>query len=98
MKSKLKMDNLNIKDLDHLGIVAGIIDEMGLVEIINEEVGTHPQEKLSVGIIVKAMILNCLGCVNAPLYGSPEQRVIIRTYHEKQAKKRFRILSKFINP
>ena len=30
------MDNLNIKVLDHLGIVAGIIDEMGLVEIINE--------------------------------------------------------------
>jgi hypothetical protein len=37
------MNNLNIKDLDHLGIVAGIIDEMGLVEIIDEEVGTHPQ-------------------------------------------------------
>jgi hypothetical protein len=32
------------------------------------------------------------------LYGSPEQRVIIKAYHEKQAKKRFRILSKFINP
>jgi hypothetical protein len=30
--------------------------------------------------------------------GSPEQRVIIKAYHEKQAKKRFRILSKFINP
>ncbi|UXE60496.1 MAG: DUF4277 domain-containing protein [Woronichinia naegeliana WA131] len=57
------MENLNIKDLDHLGLVAGIIDEMGLVEIINEEVGTHPQKKLSVGTIVKAMILNCLGCV-----------------------------------
>jgi len=68
MKRKVKMDNLNIKDLDHLGIVAGIIDEMGLVEIVDEEVGTHPQEKLSVGTIVKAMILNCLGCVNAPLY------------------------------
>jgi hypothetical protein len=35
------MNNLNIKDLDHLGIVAGIIDEMGLVEIIDEEVGTR---------------------------------------------------------
>ena len=68
MKSKEKMDNLNIKDLDHLGIVAGIIDEMGLVEIINQELGTHSQEKLSVGIIVKAMVLNCLGSVNAPLY------------------------------
>jgi hypothetical protein len=32
------------------------------------------------------------------LEGSPEQRVIIKAYHEKQAKKRFRILSKFINP
>jgi hypothetical protein len=31
-------------------------------------------------------------------FGSPEQRVIIKAYHEKQAKKRFRILSKFINP
>jgi transposase len=57
-----------VKDIDHLGIVAGIIDEMGLVEIINEELGTHSQEKLSVGTIVKAMILNCLGSVNAPLY------------------------------
>jgi type I restriction enzyme M protein len=36
--------------------------------------------------------------VHLGLLGSPEQRVIIRTYHEKQAKKRFRILSKFINP
>jgi hypothetical protein len=32
------------------------------------------------------------------IFGSPEQRVIIKAYHEKQAKKRFRILSKFINP
>ena len=66
MKLTVKIENLNIKDLDHLGLVAGIIDEMGLVEIINEEVGTHPQEKLSVDTIVKAMVLNCLGCVNAP--------------------------------
>jgi hypothetical protein len=36
--------------------------------------------------------------INLKENGSPEQRVIIRTYHEKQAKKRFRILSKFINP
>jgi len=33
-----------------------------------------------------------------PITGSPEQRVIIKAYDEKQAKKRFRILSKFINP
>jgi hypothetical protein len=56
MESTGKMDNLNIKALDYLGIVAGIIDEIDLVEIINEEVRIHPQEKLSVGRIVKASL------------------------------------------
>jgi hypothetical protein len=41
------MNNLNIKDLDHLGIVAGIIDEMGLVEIIDEEVAAIPNSECS---------------------------------------------------
>ena len=41
---------------------------MGLVEQINQELGTHPQEKLSAGVAVKAMILNGLGLVSAPLY------------------------------
>ncbi len=39
-----------------------------------------------------------IGQVIHSFTGSPEQRVIIKAYHEKQAKKRFRILSKFINP
>ncbi|UCH27364.1 MAG: IS1634 family transposase [Trueperaceae bacterium] len=54
--------------LDHLGIVAGIIDEIGLVESVNEEFGIHSQEIVSTGVAVKAMILNGLGFVSAPLY------------------------------
>jgi hypothetical protein len=30
--------------VDHLGIVAGIIDEIGLVEEIDQLLGTHEQE------------------------------------------------------
>ncbi len=45
----------------HLGIVAGLIDEIGLVEQINELVGEQPGEKVSPGHAVKAMILNGLG-------------------------------------
>jgi hypothetical protein len=30
---------IQVKNLDHLGIVAGIIDDMGLVEQINQLVG-----------------------------------------------------------
>jgi transposase len=59
---------IKVENLDHLGIVAGIIDEIGLVECINRNVGTHPKEIVSAGEVVKAMILNGLGFVSAPLY------------------------------
>jgi transposase len=48
--------------------VAGLIDEIGIVEYINEKLGTNGREKVSAGIIVKAMLLNGLGFVSAPLY------------------------------
>ena len=59
---------MRVSNLDHLGIVAGIIDEMGIVEQINRIIGQKPREKVSSGIIVKAMLLNGLGFVSAPLY------------------------------
>jgi hypothetical protein len=34
--------NLEVLDIDHLGIVAGIIDEIGIVESVNELLGEHP--------------------------------------------------------
>ncbi|AFZ56319.1 IS1634 family transposase [Anabaena cylindrica] len=55
-------------DIDHLGIVAGIIDEMELVEEVNKIVGIKTKETLTPGQVVKAMILNGLGFLSAPLY------------------------------
>ena len=60
--------DIRVQDLDHSGIIAGICDEMGLVEQIDKLLGTHPQEIISPGQGVKAMILNGLGFVSAPLY------------------------------
>ncbi len=57
-----------VQNLDHLGIVAGVVDELGVVEIVNEYLGEDPHEKISPGVAVKAMILNGLGFVSAPLY------------------------------
>ncbi len=57
-----------VQDIDHLGIIAGIIDEMGLVEEIDRQLGTPQQQQVSAGQVVKAMILNGLGFVSAPLY------------------------------
>jgi hypothetical protein len=38
MKKEIQID---VQDIDHLGIIAGIIDEIGIVEIIDKELGTH---------------------------------------------------------
>ncbi|WP_341524663.1 IS1634 family transposase (plasmid) [Nostoc sp. UHCC 0302] len=59
---------IEIKNLDHLGIVAGLIDEIGIVEIINSKLGIDVREKISSGILVKAILLNGLGFVSRPLY------------------------------
>ncbi|MEB3312278.1 MAG: IS1634 family transposase, partial [Snowella sp.] len=59
---------MKVENLDHLGIVAGLIDEIGIVELINEKLGTDSREKVSTGVVVKAMLLNGLGRVSAPLY------------------------------
>ena len=64
--------DIEIQSIDHLGIIAGIIDSIGLVEIINELIGQEAGEKVSPGHVVKAMILNGLGFVSSPLYMFPE--------------------------
>ena len=59
---------IQVKNLDHLGIVAGIVDQIGLVEEIDRLIKPHPQQIISTGQVVKAVILNGLGFVSAPLY------------------------------
>jgi len=57
--------------LDHLGIVAGICQQIGLIEQIDTCVGATGR-KVSVGEAVQAMVLNALGFVGRALYLTPE--------------------------
>ena len=66
------LENLEVKNLNHLGIIAGIIDEIGIVEIINKELGEEHSEIVSSGVIIKAIILNGLGFISKPLYLFPQ--------------------------
>ena len=59
---------IDVQDIDHLGIIAGIVDDIGIVQIIDQLLGTHHQEQVTPGQIVKALILNCMGFLTAPLY------------------------------
>ncbi len=57
-----------MQKLDHLGIVAGLVDELEIVEQVNQHLGEDCRERISPGVVVKAMILNGLGLSSAPLY------------------------------
>jgi len=36
-----------IKRLDHLGVIAGVIKELGLKELLEAKLGKQPDEKIS---------------------------------------------------
>ena len=78
---KESQEAMQILNIDHLGIVAGIIDEMELVEEVNKIVGIKTREILTPGQVMKAMILNGLGFLSAPLYLFEEYFVGKATEH-----------------
>ena len=59
---------IRVQTLNQLGLIAGLVDEIGVVEEIDHKLGKHPKELVSAGQAVKAMIINGLGFVSAPLY------------------------------
>ena len=62
------IEEITVENLDHLGIVAGLIDEIEIVELINQTLGVDNREKIATGQVIKALILNGLGMVSRPLY------------------------------
>jgi len=64
--------NIEIKRLDHLGIVAGVIKDLKLIEMIDERIEPNEQEEISTGEAVAGMILNGLGFSQKPLSLTPQ--------------------------
>ncbi|WP_430639821.1 IS1634-like element ISCwa1 family transposase [Crocosphaera watsonii WH 8501] len=62
------LEEIQVKNLDYLGIVTGLIDEIGIVKIINNKLGIDVREKISAGTVVKSILINGLGFVLRPLY------------------------------
>jgi transposase len=58
--------------IDHLGLVAGMFEELGITEVIDQATQQDPEMRLvTAGYAVKAMVLNGLGFVNQQLYLMP---------------------------
>ncbi len=57
------------KSLDHLGIVSGMIDELDLVKMLDSLLETDGKTRtVSMGILIKALIMNGLGFTQRTLY------------------------------
>jgi transposase len=56
------------RSLDHHGIVSGTYDELEIGKVIDEVLPKLGQHKLAHSIVIKAMILNCLGFTDSRLY------------------------------
>jgi transposase len=58
--------------LDHLGLVAGMCEELGITEVIDRATKQDPEMRIvTAGHAVKAMVLNGLGFLNQQLYLVP---------------------------
>jgi len=58
--------------LDHLGLVAGMFEALGITEVIDKATQQDPAMRIvTAGHAVKAMVLNGLGFINQPLYLVP---------------------------
>lgn len=60
------------KRIDHLGIVAGICQQLDLIGMIDGLLPTPSERKVSCGQATQAMVLNALGLTGRALYLMPE--------------------------
>lgn len=67
------MSQYSTQTIEHLGLVAAMADELGIVSTIDGIIEQDTtQRNVSVGVAIKAMILNGLGFANRQLYLLPQ--------------------------
>lgn len=70
-------DLLTTSRVDHLPMVAQMIEDIGMVEFIDSQTGTHSNEIITTGQTVAAMVIMALGFVSRPTYLTPQLGAII---------------------
>ena len=66
------METLKVERLDHLGVISGVIKDLGLIEMIDERIPPDPDEQITTGEAVAGMILNGLGFSQRPPSLTPQ--------------------------
>ena len=64
--------DVEVERLDHLGIIAGVIKDLKLVELIDSRIKRDSREEITCGEAVAGMIINGLGFSDRPLTLTPQ--------------------------
>jgi transposase len=68
----MDMGVVRVERLDHLGIIAGVIQDLGIIEMIDSRIVPDEREEISTGEAVAGMIVNSLGFSNRPISLTPQ--------------------------
>jgi len=80
------MNNIKTESIDHYGLVMGMIKELEIMDIIEQELPTKSESKIIThSMAVAAMIINALGYANKQLYLTP------RFFEKKALKQLFNL-------
>ncbi len=71
MMPKKPAMNITTNSLDHLGLVAGVFDKLGISKVIDELIPKNRDHRLPHSEIIKGLVLNGLGFVERRLYIFP---------------------------
>src|SRR2546422_3671169 len=66
------MESVHVERLDHLGLIASVIKDLGLIRMIDARIVPDEQEEITTGEAIAGMIVNGLGFANRPLSLTPQ--------------------------
>src|SRR5712692_2036922 len=66
-RGRAKMTSVRVERLDHLGLIASTIKDLGLIGMIDARLVPDAQEEITPGEAIAGMLLNGLGFANRPL-------------------------------
>ena len=72
MTMERKSSLYSTQRMDHLGLVSAIVQDLGLVDLVDTHLITDSKSHLSHGQMVLAMLINGLGFTTRPMYLSPQ--------------------------
>ena len=61
------MDSVRVERLAHLGVIAAVIKDVGIIDMLDARVVPDRQEEITPGEAVAGMMRNGLGLANRPL-------------------------------